>query len=285
MFQCQIGISRGVCSIRLRRDCDDDASWATGRLALQRDAEEEEEEGASSPTPNIIGEVVASPFAQVWLNGRAIPATVSCKVSIGDVLIFGSLRYCFRVRRVTRSQVVRILPSMNGSLGRDSNHSFMDSEAGDNNIHASAVILRTEFSFSDPEAAGKAATQILNHCRLSRDESPGNHLRINPFIRPAVSGSFEETLQLTSMSRSSSMDEEDGGALSSTGPEDPLLRIFLEELKSWCYWLGCKIRINIVKNVVLTKNKKGQVRRKKQSDILTFTGSVYSMKYIYYANP
>jgi hypothetical protein len=227
-----------------------------------------------------IGEVVALPFAQVWLNGRALPARVPCKVQVGDVLIFGSLRYCFRLRRVARSAVIRILPALSGSCNGASGG--MEPGSDSNNHHSSAVILRTEFSFSDPDAIRKAATQILAQTRLSRDIDPGNHLHINPCNRHTVSGSFEETLQVRALPRSGSsttdVEESEDGTVeldtSGASQEDPLLRIFLEELKSWCFWLGCKIRINVVKNVVLVKNKKGLMRRK-TSDVLTFTGYAY----------
>lgn len=113
-----------------------------------------------------------------------------------------------------------------------------------------------------------AVVQILTHTRLSKDSRQSNHLWINPHVRHTVSGSFEESLQIKPLVRTPSVDEEDESAHVS---DDPLLRIFLEELKSWFFWLGCKIRINIVKDVTLTRNKRGQQRRK-QTDILTFTG-------------
>lgn len=254
---CGTGISRGVCTLRLFGE-EDAGTHCSVMSSLNQDIDNDKTTAANEQ----IGEVAAMPFAQVWLNGRALPPRVPCKVQVGDVLIFGSLRYSFRIRRVARSSVIRILPTMNG--GNISGHCH----------HSSAVILRTEFNFSDPDAIRKAATQILAQTRLTRDISPGNHLHINPCNRHTVSGSFEETMQVRAVPRSTSTDEEEVEAEANTSHvshEDPLLRIFLEELKSWCFWLGCKIRINVVKNVVLVKNKRGHTRRK-TSDILTFTG-------------
>lgn len=119
-----------------------------------------DEESRRSVAAGFVAEVVASPFAQVWVNGRVVPACIPCKVKVGDVLVLGSLRYTFRLRRVSKSAVVRIFPSLSGS--QDALKAV-----GAHHHHSNAVILRTEFSFSDTGAIREAAARVCYLCSVA----------------------------------------------------------------------------------------------------------------------
>mmetsp|Transcript_7773 Transcript_7773/g.11557 ORF Transcript_7773/g.11557 Transcript_7773/m.11557 type:complete len:753 (-) Transcript_7773:251-2509(-) len=88
------GIRRHVCKLSLRSPSD--------LLSTLSDAD---------PLSSHAGQVLAFPWAQVWLNGVEVPPSCPRDVYDGDILVIGSIRHTFNVRRINKTQVM-VQPSV-----------------------------------------------------------------------------------------------------------------------------------------------------------------------------